>query len=96
MFSDSVIYHPEMDEKPDTSKLFQSNYVYNCYGIEWKEENNAQALEVLKTLRIRAKKPGIDLRVKRDGSKHYRALVTFAAHDKLMNSGHICLKVLLD
>lgn len=100
-YSDSAIYHPEMGEKADMSKLFQSHYVYNCYGIEWKEEDNAKALEVFKSLRIRLKKRNslgetTETRTHKDGSKWVVALVTFAAHDKLMNSGNICLECLLD
>ena len=95
--SDSIGYYPEMGEKPDLTKLFQSNYVWKCYGIEWREEQHAQALEVLKTLRIRAKKPnGIELVECRDGSKKYRALVTYAAHDKLISGGYVCIEFLLD
>lgn len=49
-----MFYHPEMNEKPDQSKLFAVHHNFrNSYSCAWRKDRDAEAREVLKKLRIR-------------------------------------------
>jgi len=103
----SHCFYPEMGESRNPTKLLLGGYVYNCYSIRWKEADDEKVRSLLKDLRIRPKKPGIEHAEYGDknhywhnspfgNSGFFKALVTMPAYGKLVDQGVVSTETLLD
>lgn len=99
-----MIYHPEMNEKPEP-RLFDSRHNFrDSYSVSWPTDRDAEARAKLKELRIRpAFKAPIELGVPgewspatRLGKAVYHCLITGSSHSKLMDADITACEVLLD
>lgn len=98
-----MLYAPEMGQEP-APRLFHSERCYKSfYELAWKVEDEAQAREVMKKLRIRPAQSEIE---KREQGKHLTAdrlksdiflcLITSAANRRLMDADVTAKRELLD
>jgi len=95
-----MIYYPEMQQQP-APRLFHSRHVYGgAYAIEWAPANDEAVRALLKQLKIRPRsielcRVGIELIATAKADK-YTAIVTGAAHRKLLKTDVTACEVLLD
>ncbi|MGF6996740.1 hypothetical protein [Paraburkholderia sp. GAS32] len=98
-----MLYAPELGQKPEP-RLFHSEHCYqSLYELAWKVEDDAQAREVMKKLRIRPARSEIE---KREQGKHLTAdrlksdifmcCITSEANRKLMDADVTAKRELLD
>ena len=96
------MYHPEMDETPDLSKLFYMSHNFrDSYLLQWRRERDAEAQETLRQLRVKMKNLRFHLKgehgsVLGHAADSFACLVTGHAHDKIMTAGLSEYEMLLD
>ena len=95
-----MMYYPEMGEVA-APRLFKTGHCYgDSYHVEWLPEAHDEALQTLKTLRIKAKylqfnRIGIELTNSAKSAK-WTCLVTGISHDKLFSADLCAHEQLLD